>query len=109
MLKSKITPLDLSHYSFRVLSLKKICQEVLELAPRKGQNPLGPRPSNEILVSLRGFVENFNFLWEFSPGEGGFERAGEQSAECDTKPSHGYIWIRGSLISNLSPLQLYIL
>ena len=28
------------------------------------------------------------------PGEGGFERAGGQSAECDTKPSHGYIWIR---------------
>ena len=37
------------------------------------------------------------------PGEGGFERAGGQSA---TKPSHGYIWIRSSLISNLSPLQL---
>ena len=106
VLKSKITPLDLSQYSFRVLSLKKKCQEVLELAPRKGKNSLGPRPSNEILVSLRAFVENFNFLWEFSPGEGGFERAGRQSAECDTKPSHGYIWIRSSLISTPSPFQL---
>ena len=48
-----------------MLSLKRKCQEVLELAPRKGKNSLGPRPSNEILVSLRAFVENFNFLWEF--------------------------------------------
>ena len=65
-----------------------------------------PRPSNEILVSLMVFVENFNFLWEFPPEEGGFERAGGQSAVCDTKPSHGYIWIRSSLISNLSSSQL---
>ena len=39
------------------------------------------------------------------PGEGGFERAGGQSAECDTKPSHGYIWIR-SRSNNLFPSQL---
>ena len=51
VLKSKITPLDFSQYSFRVLSLKKKCQEVLELAPRKDKNSLGPRPSMAILVS----------------------------------------------------------
>ena len=27
----------------------------------------------------------------FAPGEGGFERAGAQSAERDTRPSHGCI------------------
>ena len=44
VLKSKITQLDLKQYSFRVLSLKKKCQEVLELAPCKEKNSLGPRP-----------------------------------------------------------------
>ena len=43
----------------------------------------------------------------FAPGEGGFERAGDQSAERDTRPSHGCIWIRSSLISTLSLHNLF--